>query len=176
MNCLFFTLCPISEASSLAKVVHQRVNYHGTAKFVLRFRDHSRSTVFAERSENLPCYDVLLGPGLISCPPPSRRIMTSIVSSLQQRWTGAEASRPDQRITAVRSNRSASHHRPVERADPQVLEARDYPRSAGPRFDLRRADHYPQLAGRGEVPDLPMAQERSAHRRSHQDRYAHPVG
>ena len=62
---------------------------------------------------------------------------------------------PDQRITAVPyalvkqgaipADDSAvlHHHRPTERANPQVLEARDYPRPTSPRFDLRRANRSP---------------------------------
>ena len=62
---------------------------------------------------------------------------------------------------------SGSHyHRPVERANPQVFEARNYPRPAGPRIDLRRADRHPAIPSGRKVSILSMAKKWSAHRGS----------
>ena len=49
------------------------------------------------------------------------------------------------------------HHRPVERADIKVFKAGNYGIPTGSRTDLQRAEYEPDLAGTGEVPDLPVA-------------------
>jgi hypothetical protein len=42
------------------------------------------------------------------------------------------------------------HHRPVERANPQIFKARDYSQPSGTRFDLWRADRHPAFSSEKE--------------------------
>jgi hypothetical protein len=46
---------------------------------------------------------------------------------------------------------------PVERADIKVFKAGNYSGATGPGTNFQRAEHEPDLAGTGEVPDLPVA-------------------
>ncbi|MBL6828023.1 MAG: hypothetical protein ISQ76_06125 [Opitutales bacterium] len=58
-------------------------------------------------------------------------------------------------------NRTITHND----LSPQIFEARNYPLSAGTRFDLWRADRHPAFPCGGQVFELSMVQEWSADRR-----------